>query len=229
MKSQPVVCRPEAFRLFAEQLPHLHTTDGLLRAAVAIAMHAMDDVDPDNVDDILLAYATRVRSRVSGRQIQAVLAHLHHVLFTEEGFTGNQENYYHPLNSYLPAVLESKRGIPVSLALVYKVVAERVGLHAEGLNAPGHFLVRVRGARDWMIVDPFYGGDLLNREEAFERIERVTGRSIPHTRHYLQPATHAQWLSRILANLQHVLAAQDRRNDLAAMNELQALLDESLF
>ncbi len=229
MNSEPAVCRPEAYRSFASNLPHLETTDGLLRAAVAIAMHGLPGTDPGNVDDVLLAYAARVRSRVRSHNVQAILAHVHHVLFVEEGFTGNRENYYCAGNSYLPTVLHTKRGIPVTLAVIYKVVAERAGLHVEGLNAPGHFLVRVRGQRDWMIVDPFYGGDLLTRDEAFDRIERVTGRRIPHTREYLPKATHAQWISRILANLQNVLAAENRHSDLAAMSELQSLLEDAVF
>lgn len=229
MKLEPVVCRPEAFHYFAKHLPAIETTDGLLHAAIGISMHALDDVSPTDVDDCLLAMATRVRSRVRGNQIQAILAHLHQVLFQEEGFAGDQSNYYRPLNSYIPAVIESKHGIPVTLGLLYKVVAERIGLHVEGINAPGHFLVRVRGQSDWMIVDPYFGGTLLSREEAFERIERVTGKSIPHTRHYLPTATHTQWISRILTNLQHVLANENRQHDLAAMNELQSLLDETLF
>ncbi len=228
MKLEPMVCRPEAFHYFADQLPRIETTDGLLHAAIAVSMHALDDVRPQDVDDSLLALATQIRSRVRSKQVQAVLAHLHEVFFTDAGFTGDQANYYRPLNSYLPAVLESKRGIPVTLGLLYKVVAERVGLDVQGVNAPGHFLVRVRGQRDWMIVDPFFGGTLLSREEAFQRIERVTGKTIPHTRHYLQPATHVQWISRILTNLQHVLATEKRQHDLAAMNELQSLLDRSM-
>ena len=225
MKLKPNVCRPEAFQLFAEQLPAIDEIDGLLKAAIAISLHALDDVNPDDVDDYLLALATRVTARSQSGNLQAILAHLHQVLFVEEEFEGNQADYYNPLNSYLPAVVASRRGIPVTLSIIYKVVGERAGLHIDGINAPGHFMVRVRGQRDWMIVDPFFGGTLLSREEAFCRIERVTGRTIPHTRHYLQRATHRQWISRILAGLQNILAAGKCQEDLAAMGELRALLD----
>ncbi len=217
-------CREEALAHFQKHLALLNTTDGLLHAAIAISMNALDDVNPADIDDCLLALAARVRSRIRGDQVEAVLAHLHHVLFVEEGYFGDPENFYNPLNSYLPAVIESRRGIPVTLSLLYKVVAERVGVNVQGLNAPGHFLVRVRGDRDWMIVDPFYGGTLLTREEAFQRIERITGTQIPHTRQYLQPTSHAQWISRILTNLRHTLSKEGHYDDLAAMNELQSSL-----
>jgi len=221
---KPKLCRPEAFEFFAEQLPKLETTGGLLNAALAISMHAFEDVQPDDIDLRLMALASRVRARFRGEHVQAMLAHLHHVFFEEEGFIGNHGQYYHPLNSYLPAVLESRRGVPATLSLVYKVVAEHVGLHVEGVNAPGHFLVRVRGQRDWIIIDPYFCGAVLSRNEAFERIEQVTGAPVPHDRTSLAPATHREWIVRILSNLQHIFSHQNRRDDFAAMSELYALL-----
>jgi regulator of sirC expression with transglutaminase-like and TPR domain len=225
--NQPSLCRPEAFQFFKRQLAVLDTTAGLLNAAVGIAMHAMDDADPRNVEQQLHTLGQRVISRVRSRSLQARLAHLHDVLFEEEGFRGNQDDYYNPLNSYLPSVLEQRRGIPITLSLIYKAVAERIELRVEGVNAPGHFLVRVKTDEGWMIVDPFYGGGILTDREAFERIEKVTARPVPRTRRYLATATHPQWLSRMLVNLQHVFAVGDRRHDLAAMGELQSVLDQA--
>lgn len=225
--NQPSLCRPEAFQFFQRQLAILDTTAGLLNAAIGIAMHALDDADARNVDHQIHTLGQRVSSRVRSRSIQARLAHLHDVLFEEEGFRGNQDDYYNPLNSYLPSVLEQRRGIPITLSLVYKAVAERVELRVEGVNSPGHFLVRVKTDEGWMMVDPFYGGGVLTDREAFERIEKVTARPVPRTRRYLASATHPQWLSRMLVNLQHVFAVGDRRHDLAAMGELQSVLDQA--
>ena len=75
-----------------------------------------------------------------------------------------------------------------------------------------------------MLVDPFYRGVVLTEEEAFRRIEQATRRSVPRSPHFLQAATHEQWISRILANLQYIYASHNRADDLAAMNELQSLL-----
>ena len=99
--------------------------------AVAIAMHQVENVDIAEFDATLQKYADAVRSRVRGSQPQALLAHLHDVLFEEEKFTGNQEDYYNTANSYLPEVLRTKRGLPITLSLIYKVVAERLGLPEE--------------------------------------------------------------------------------------------------
>lgn len=225
----PEHCRPAAFQLFAEQIPVLDTTEGLLNAAIAISMHGLDNVDPAGIDYQLQEMADQVLSRVKGTQTQALLAHLHHLLFDEHGFRGNAEDYYSADNSYLSRVLATRSGIPITLCLIYKIVAERVGFRVEGVNAPGHFLARVFSGNDTMIVDPFFLGSVLTESEAFTRVEEFTGRAVPRSDEYLAAASHAQWLSRMLVNLQHVFATQERRTDLAAMSELQSLLDYSLY
>jgi regulator of sirC expression with transglutaminase-like and TPR domain len=75
-------------------------------------------------------------------------------LFVAEGFAGNTDDYYDPANSYLDAVLDRRMGIPISLAVVLMEVGRRAGLLIEGVNAPGHFLVRSGGR----VLDPFAGG-----------------------------------------------------------------------
>jgi regulator of sirC expression with transglutaminase-like and TPR domain len=213
-------CRPEAYRYFLAQLPVLSTVRGLLRGAIAVSMHALDDVDPERVEQRIEVLALRVKERSPSGHPNALVANLHEVLFREEGFRGNYEHYYHALNSYLPAVLNTRRGLPILLSLIYKVVGELAGLRIEGVNAPGHFMVRVECENAWAIVDPFFGGELLTREEAFQRLERVMGRTLPRLDWLLGAPTHAQWLMRILGNLRQLFATEQRRDDFAAMTEL---------
>lgn len=223
----PDYCRRDAYDLFASQLAGIDSVESLLLAAIAIAMHALDDVSAEVELRRLRDLSAAVRSRVRRNDPQALLAHLHEVLFEEEGFIGNHDDYYSPLNSYLPAVLASKRGIPITLTLVYKAVAEQVGLPVDGVNAPGHFLARVHVGQDVMLVDTYSRGKVLTSEEAYQRIEEVTRRPVQRTPELLQTATHRQWLARMLANLRNIFSTTGRNADLAAMNELRALLDES--
>ena len=220
-------CRPEAYQFFCQQLPLLNTREGLLRAAIAISMHALDDVDPQLVEERLQVLSLRVRERAPSGREAASLANLHAVLFDEEGFRGNLERYYNALNSYVPAVLNTREGIPVTLSLIYMFVGEGAGLAVQGVNAPGHFMVRVRCDQRWMIVDPFFAGQVLTRDEAFDRIDRVLGKSMARRDELLSTPTHEQWLVRILANLQHLFTAEERRDDLAAVTELAAALTQS--
>jgi len=177
--------------------------------------------------------AATVRRRVRTPSVEAKLAHLHDVLFDVVGFVGNVEDYYNPANSYLPEVLRTHRGLPITLVLIYKCVAEGVGLEVRGINSPGHFLAAVKSvepnqrsasADEWMYVDPFYGGELLNYDEVRRRITETTGMVTVDSVQSLAPATHRQWLGRMLNNLQAVFAHTGRERDLYAMQELQDLL-----
>jgi regulator of sirC expression with transglutaminase-like and TPR domain len=221
----PAYCHPVAYAAFAREMPQVDTTRGLLRAAFAIAQHEQPDANIDEAESTIRQLAETVNARVRSPNPEARLAHLHDVLFDVVGFGGNIDDYYNPANSYLPDVLATHRGLPITLVLIYKCVAEEVGLSAHGVNSPGHFLAAVECAGDkWLYVDPFYGGGLLTKEDVFRRIAEATGRDDPPSPAWLAPATHRQWLARMLNNLQAVFAHTGRERDLYAMQELQELL-----
>ena len=221
----PAYCHPAAFAAFAREIPQVDTTRGLLRAAFAIAQHERPDANVGEAESTIRQLADTVNSRVRSPNPEARLAHLHDVLFDVVGFGGNIEDYYNPANSYVPDVLATHRGLPITLVLIYKCVAEEVGLTARGINSPGHFLAAVAcGSDKWMYVDPFYGGGLLTEEDVFRRIAEATGCDDPPSPAWLTPATHRQWLARMLNNLQAVFAHTGRERDLYAMQELQDLL-----
>src|SRR5438552_18960681 len=88
----PLCCAPEAFNLLSRQVAAIESPDALVHGATAIAMHQMEGVELAAVDAVLQGYVDTVRSRVRGSQPQAMLAHLHEVLFDEEQFTGNQDD-----------------------------------------------------------------------------------------------------------------------------------------
>ena len=231
----PAYCRRGAYAAFIEQLAHVETTHGLFRAAFAIAEHEQPTADVGQAEAVVASLAETVNRRVHSQNVQAKLAHLHDVLFDVVGLRGNVDDYYNPANSYLPDVLRTRRGLPITLVLVYKCVAEGVGLRVHGINSPGHFLAAVEtgdsnrsspNRNPWMYVDPFYGGELLTEQQVFERIAATTGREVNPSERYLTRATGRQWLARMLANLQAAFATLGRERDLFAMQELQALVAE---
>jgi regulator of sirC expression with transglutaminase-like and TPR domain len=232
----PAYCHDTAFKAFAREVPRIDTSAGLFRAAFAIALHEQPEADVERAEATVAELAETVERRVRSPRIEARLAHLHDVLFDIVGFTGNVEDYYNPANSYLPDVLRCRRGLPITLTLIYKCVAERVGLTVRGINSPGHFLAAVKSVDSrenvanarrpgaWMYVDPFYGGELLDGADVCRRIAETTGLVADNPAHWLAPATNRQWLSRMLNNLQAVFAHTGRERDLYAMQELQELL-----
>ena len=223
--AKPRFCRPEAFAAFRDELPRIAETGALVRAAAAIALHEHPGADPAAVLAEIRALGAEVRRRAPGGSPRSTLAHLHQLFFEELGFRGDEQDYYDPANSYLHLVLANRRGLPITLTLVYKAVAEEAGLAVLGINAPAHFLAGViepDGTR--MLVDPFVGGKVLSREEAFRRLEAMVRAPLPRTDDLLAPATPREWLLRILANLKSVFARRDRHRDVRAMIELQAAL-----
>lgn len=219
-------CRPEAIQYFRQCLPVLNTTRGLLHAAFAISLHALDDARPERVDAAIKTLSDRVRGRYSESIPQTILAHLHAVMFEEERFSAPSEaNVPNPLHSYVPAVLELRGGTPSTLALIYKAVGESLGLQIEGVLARGRFLVRVYDGEGWLFIDPAQKGRVLTVGEACELIGGTLCEGIqPDVRH-LPAANHPQWVARILINLVQLFDVMESGHDRRAMNEFLSLLE----
>jgi len=220
----PISCSPDAFRLLSSQLPSINSPDALLHGAVAVASHQLKTADPAKVDSTLQSYADTIRSRVRGRQPQALMAHMHEYLFEDLKFSGNTLDYYNTANSYLPAVLETKLGLPITLCLVYKAVAERLGFRTWGVGLPGHFLcgIEVDGSR--MLVDPFAAGRILTADEARERMREIFGEEAEWSEDLLKPASNRHWLTRMLQNLLNIFGSAGAYQDVAAMLEMEIVL-----
>jgi len=220
----PLCCATEAFALLSRQADAIESTDALVHGAVAISMHQLDNVDLGGVDATLQRYVDEVRSRVRGSQPQALLAHLHDVLFEEEKLVGNQEDFYNTANSYLPEVLRTKLGLPITLSLIYKVVAERLGLRAWGVGLPGHFLCGVEIDGKTMLVDAFAGGRIVTIDEAHARMKETAGPEAEWSDELLQPVSNRHWLTRILQNLLHTFGNSGHFADVAAILEMEMIL-----
>jgi regulator of sirC expression with transglutaminase-like and TPR domain len=225
----PAYCRIGAFEQFREELPNIETTSGLFRAAFAISLHERPDAQLVEAEVTLERLISAVRNRVHSTSLEAKLAHLHDVLFEVYELQGNSDDYYNPTNSYLGDVLRNRRGLPISLVLIYKCVAEPLGITVYGVNSPGHFLAEVRaGVADDdkpMYVDPFFGGGLLTTEEVFARLSQATGQELLVSPALLARATHRQWLARMLTNLQAAFTATGQDRNALAMQELFLLLN----
>jgi regulator of sirC expression with transglutaminase-like and TPR domain len=127
-------------------------------------------------------------------------------LFGELGFTGNREHFEDPRNSCLNEVMDRKTGIPITMALIYIEVARRAGIRTEGINFPGHFLVRclhdphTDDPNDGLIVDPFHSGAILNEQEC-RRLLQPHMSDAAFEPSLLARATRRQILVRMLLNL----------------------------
>lgn len=148
-------------------------------------------------------------------------------LCEDEGFGGNEEDYYDPRNSYLHEVLSRRTGVPISLCLLYAHVGRTCGLPLEGVNAPAHFMLRCPSERGVVFVDVFHAGDVLDARACRERIEQLLGLDEPLPAECLLPASLRDITARLLRNLKasHV-ASSDWESALPVQQRLAALLPE---
>ena len=182
-----------------------------------------------------LAELTRL-SDEAGRHVLAqattgdVLSHLQafgQYLFDEQGFTGNLADYDNPRNSFLNDVITRRTGIPITLAVVYMHVGRRAGLWLEGVNFPGHYLVRCKGLlgdaapTEDLVLDPFHGGVVLTERDCRRLFEKHAGDDVRFTRSMLVPAFKLETLVRVLLNLKRAFA---RRRSFRQARETSSLL-----
>jgi regulator of sirC expression with transglutaminase-like and TPR domain len=129
-------------------------------------------------------------------------------LFEELRFQGNREKYEDPRNSCLNEVLDRRTGIPITLSVVYMEIARRAGLHIDGVNFPGHFLVRCPDVDSrpgsGIIIDPFHGGALLSEHDCRLLLQRTVGSEVAFNRSLLAPTTRLQIVARMLLNLKRI-------------------------
>ncbi len=124
-------------------------------------------------------------------------------LFSRLGFHGNQQAYYDARNSYLNDVLDSRRGIPLTLAIVILAISRRVGLTADGILFPGHFLVRL-GGPSGCFIDPFLGARILSTVDLEILIKRTMGPDAEVGREHLAVADTRAMVIRMLNNLRAI-------------------------
>lgn len=187
----------------------------LLEASVSVAQDEYPDLDIQQVLSDVDQLVARLRRRCpdDADPLQR-LRTLNQFFFLDLGFGGNVNNYYDPDNSYLNVVVRTRRGIPISLAILWLELAQGLGLKAKGVNFPGHFMVKVNLPNGQVVIDPFTGQS-LSREDLSERLEPYKRRNglvddfdIP-VGLYLQAAPPREILARLLRNLKEIHRTQE--------------------
>jgi len=206
----------------------------LFEAATAVAQDEYPDLDVQQVLGDVDQMLARVRRRCAADAgPMQRLRTLNQFFFRDMGFGGNVNNYYDPDNSFLNAVLRTRRGIPITLAVLWLELAQGLGLKARGVNFPGHFMVKVNLPNGQVVIDPFTGQS-LSREDLSERLEPYKRRNglvddfdVP-VGLYLQAATPREILARLLRNLKEIHRTQeDWLRLIAVLDRLLILLPDA--
>ena len=176
-------------------------------AALLIAKNAGQDFDVGHYLSRIDALAGQLAARLPRKasDTDRILA-LNTFLFQDEGFGPNLEDYYDLRNSFLNEVLERRLGIPISLSVLYMEVGRRIGLAFQGINFPGHFLVKCKLAEGSVILDPYGGGISLGVQELQQRLRAARGGEVSRAilAGMLVSAGKKQILARMLRNLKAI-------------------------
>jgi regulator of sirC expression with transglutaminase-like and TPR domain len=160
------------------------------------------DINPEAYSALLDDFAGELRDRLdlNGEPGQ-ILRVISDYLFRELKFTGDEQNFYDPDNSYFNRVLDRRTGNPLSLSLVYLLLARRLRLPMAGIGLPGHFLCRYQSSRGEIFVDAFRGGCLLTKADCIKRVLQLRQRFDDSC---LVPVSSRRILLRICANLHQI-------------------------
>ena len=203
--------------------------EALAPAALAIARVEYPALDPapylQRLERMGEAADGRLQ-RQDSRDTAAQIATLNAYLFEELGFSGNREHYDDPRNSFLNEVLDRRLGIPISLAVVYLEIGRRAGLRLEGVNFPGHFLVRVHAEED-AIVDPFHAGAQLSEVDCRQLLRQHLGEEAAFDRGLLATATRQHIVVRMLVNLKRLYVRMRSFPQARAVADLLLAVDPS--
>jgi len=202
----------------------------LFEAAVSLAQDEYPELDVQSVLDDVDQLLARIKRRLpqDAAPLQK-LRILNQFFFSDLGFGGNVNDYYDPDNSFIQVLLRTRRGIPISLAVLWMELAQGLGLSVRGVSFPGHFMVKVNLPMGQAVIDPVSGRS-LGREELAEKLDpfrRRTGMvdefEVPLGL-YLQAALPREIIARMLRNLKEIYRTQEDWERMLAIQERLVVL-----
>lgn len=204
--------------------------DDLLEGALAVCHYRYAELDEQRVRARLAALRQDIWLELNDNLTAFEKVRVfNHIFYQVHGFKGNKRNYHAPQNSYINEVLETHKGNPLSLAIIYQVLAEDLDLPLRGVNLPNHFVLaymdetgvaasELGHAGVLFYVNAFSQGDILGKAEIDEFLGKL---EIPADESFYQPCTNLDIIRRLLNNL---LNSYEKLNDPDRVEDLKYLL-----
>jgi regulator of sirC expression with transglutaminase-like and TPR domain len=202
----------------------------LTEATVAIAQHAYPDLDGQGVLDQIDQWGNKLKQRITPDTppIQR-LQLLKHFFYNELGFGPNPNDFYAPENSYLHQIIENRRGIPISLAILMMELGQQIGLNIRGVSFPNHFMMRISLQQGEIIMDPL-NGESLSKNQLQEMLDPYLDAkgyrgelSLP-LNIFLRVSSSREILSRFMRNLKMIYSEDERWERLLGIQERLVIL-----
>jgi len=195
----------------------------LVEASLLIALEDQPSLDIEPYLAQIGIWSTAVLQRLDGsRDVARIVDSINRLLFEEEGFHGEDDDYYDPRSAMVSEMLDRHAGIPITLSILYLELSRRVGADAAGVSLPGRFLVKFGD----IVIDPFDGGRVLSKAELQKMLDAMYGGGVRLREHHLRSFSRKEILMRELAHLKAAYLAKHDLPHAAASIDRLLILDE---
>lgn len=190
------MCSKAHFLMFCHTQPeHLDLEEGLF----ALAKTEYPHINVDGYKALLDYFVSSILDRIVHLESpHDIIEEINRYLFEEEGFGGNQDDYYSPENNYINKVIDNRKGNPVGMSALIWLLGLRLHLPITGIGIPGHFLIRFQNNKEEIYIDPYNKGRILTRKDCM-RLAVALGLEFKNS--LLSPTTSRSTLLRICSNL----------------------------
>ena len=205
--------------------------EDLLEGALIVSRYRYPELDEHRVKSKLAALRQDIWLELNDNLTAFEKVRVfNHIFFQTHGYRGNKRNYHAPQNSYINEVLDSKKGNPLSLAIIYQVLAEELDLPLRGVNLPNHFVLAwtdTTGVSPGLLghegvlfyVNAFSQGDILGKNEIHEFLKKL---NLPAQESFFEPCGNIDMVRRLLNNL---LNSYQKQQDPDRAEDMRRLLE----
>ena len=188
------------------------STKDLLTGAIAVAKYQYPGLVETKVRAQIEEIQKSVWLEINNKQTALEIVRIiNKVFFGMYHFQGNAKSFHSPLNSYINTVLETKKGNPLSLSLIYSIIAQNLNIPIYGVNLPNHFILAYMDEyavnqflpenNDYGVlfyINPFSKGSLFGIDEIKEFLDGINQ---PYSRDFFEPCSNTSIIKRMLTNL----------------------------
>lgn len=205
----------------------------LLQGALVICRYQYPNLDEQTVQNKIQEIRKDIWLEISNRQTAYEKVRVFNKIFYGTyKFTGNSKDYHSPLNSFINTVIETRKGNPLSLCLLYSIIAQSLDLPIYGVNLPNHFILTYLDENNinpiintdnkhgsLFYINAFSKGGIFDENEIKQFLD---GLNKPHNREYFEPCSNSAIIARMLTNL---IASFQQSGSAEKVNELTELRD----
>lgn len=212
------------------------STRDLLKGAIIVSKFQFPEVDEKKVEKELDQIKQKVWLEISEENTAFEIVKIfNHVIFDLCGFESSKNNFYAAENSYINKVISSKKGNPLSLSILYSVIAQRLHIPIYGVNLPNHFVLgfvdefqtlKMLGMNDdrniLFYINPFSKGRIFDHNEIENYLRSL---NLPLQKNYFEPCSNTDILKRMLTNLTFAYNKEGDTEKVEGIRELQLILE----